>query len=134
MQLIADSKNEIKFIAQAQCNNVCLDERLLRHILTNLLSNAIKYSPQGTAVEFQLECDGVALSFTVKDYGIGIPPADQSQLFQSFHRASNVGTTSGTGLGLSIVKKAVDVHGGEITFTSQVGVGTTFTVTIPLQA
>ncbi len=68
----------------------------------------------------------------MQDQGIGIPAAEQQQLFNSFHRASNVGTISGTGLGLAIVKKAVDLHQGEITVKSEVGVGTTFIVTLPL--
>ncbi|HCF26611.1 MAG TPA: hypothetical protein DEV81_05255 [Cyanobacteria bacterium UBA11049] len=55
--------------------------------------------------------------------------ADQAQLFNSFHQASNVGTISGTGLGLTIVKKFVDLHGSQIAVESEVGVGTTFMVT-----
>lgn len=132
MQLIAEAKHTINFISQAECTNACFDEKLLRHILTNLLSNALKYSPIGSTVHFNLICDQQVAIFCIKDNGIGIPIADQAQLFQSFYRASNVGTTSGTGLGLTIVKQSVDLHGGEITFTSEVGVGTTFTVTIPL--
>jgi signal transduction histidine kinase len=131
MQLIAGN-HTIDFVAQGECTNVCLDERLLRHILTNLLSNAIKYSPESGTVEFNLICDRDAAIFTVKDNGIGIPEADQAQLFQSFHRGSNVGSTSGTGLGLTIVKKSVNLHGGEIAVASKVGFGTKFTVTIPL--
>ena len=130
MQLIAG--HAINFISQGQCTNVCLDVTLLRHILTNLLSNAIKYSPPESTVEFNLVCDRVAAIFSIKDNGIGILEADQAQLFQSFYRGSNVGTTSGTGLGLAIVKKSVDLHGGEVTLISAVGVGTKFTVTIPL--
>lgn len=133
MQLIAEGKHTINFISQGECkSDVCFDEKLLRHILTNLLSNALKYSPVGTIVHFNLICDQQVAIFCIKDNGIGIPTSDQAQLFQSFYRASNVGTTSGTGLGLTIVKQSVDLHGGEITFTSEVGVGTTFIVTIPL--
>lgn len=133
MQLIAGTAHTINFGSQSQCINVCLDEKLLRHILTNLLSNAIKYSPQGGTVYFNLVCDQVSAIFSIIDNGIGIPAADRAQLFEFFHRGSNVGTASGTGLGLAIAKKAVDLHGGEITVASEVGVGTTFTVTIPLQ-
>ena len=68
----------------------------------------------------------------MKDQGIGIPAAEQKQLFNSFHRASNVGTIPGTGLGLAIVKNAVDLHGGEIAVKSEVGVSTMFIVTLPL--
>ncbi len=68
----------------------------------------------------------------IQDCGIGIPAEDLPRLFESFHRASNVGTIPGTGLGLAIVKKCVDLHGGQITVNSIVGEGTTFTVTLPL--
>lgn len=131
MLLIAGDKYAINFVSEGDCTQVCLDERLLRHILNNLLSNAIKYSPVPSTVKFHLVCDQTAAIFTIADQGIGIPIADQPQVFQSFHRASNVGTTPGTGLGLNIVKKAVDLHGGEIAFTTEAGVGTTFTVTLP---
>ncbi len=133
MQLIAEADHTINFTIQGECSNVCLDERLLRHILTNLLSNAIKYSPIGSAIQFNLVCDEVVAIFCITDKGIGIPIADQEQLFQSFYRASNVGTTPGTGLGLTIVKQSVDLHGGKISVLSEVGDGATFTFTIPLQ-
>lgn len=133
MQLLAEAKHTISFVSQGECDNVCLDEKLLRHILSNLLSNAVKYSPLGGTIQFQLICNQIGVTFHITDQGIGIPPADKEQLFQSFYRASNVGTTPGTGLGLTIVKKSVDLHGGQINVTSEVGVGTTFTVIIPIQ-
>ena len=68
---------------------------------------------------------------TVADQGIGIPEVDQERLFQSFHRAGNVGNIAGTGLGLSIVREAVICHNGSITVTSQEGQGSTFTVILP---
>lgn len=129
---ITTNNHLITFCSQAQYSNACLDEKLLRHILSNLLSNAIKYSPQGGTVQFDLVCDRKAVVFHIQDQGIGISEADQAQLFHSFYRASNVGTISGTGLGLAIVKKSVDLHGGEIAVESAVGVGTKFTVTLPL--
>jgi len=109
-----------------------LDEKLLRHILSNLLSNAIKYSPGGRTVQFNLTCLDDKVVFQIQDQGIGIPPEDQPRLFEAFHRATNVGPIQGTGLGLTLVKQCVDLHRGEITFTSVVGEGTTFTVTLPL--
>ena len=138
-----------------------LDEKYLRHIFDNLLSNAIKYSPDGGTVRFDLVCfcdrvkrsysDSAALAslraserasallrsadravFKVQDEGIGIPQEDIPYLFETFHRARNVGTIQGTGLGLAIVKQCVDLHGGEILVESEVGSGTTFTVTLPL--
>jgi signal transduction histidine kinase len=113
--------------------STCMDEKLLRHIFSNLLSNAIKYSPSGGTVRWEMHLTDTEAIFQIQDQGIGIPPEDQTQLFESFHRASNVGQIPGTGLGLAIVKKAVDLHKGTIQVRSEVGVGTTFTVTLPLQ-
>lgn len=107
------------------------DEKLLRHIFGNLLSNAIKYSPQGGRVTFEVKPEGDAMVFRVQDQGIGIPPDEIPHLFESFHRASNVGSIQGTGLGLAIVKNAVEVHGGTIDVESRLGAGTAFTVRLP---
>jgi signal transduction histidine kinase len=97
------------------------DENLLRHIFSNLLSNAFKYSPQGQEVLFHVREEGGGVVFDVIDQGIGIPASEIAHLFESFHRASNVGNIPGTGLGLSIVKKSVELHGGTIEVTSQAG-------------
>ena len=108
------------------------DEKLLRHIFGNLLSNAIKYSPAGGVVRFSVDVDGDATVFRVADQGIGIPADEVPHLFESFHRASNVGSIPGTGLGLAIVKNAVEVHGGTISVESRLGEGTTFVVRLPV--
>lgn len=107
------------------------DEKLLRHIFGNLLSNAMKYSPGGGQVRFQVRREGSQTVFQVADQGIGIPADEISHLFESFHRASNVGTIQGTGLGLAIVKNAVETHRGSIEVDSRLGAGTTFTVRLP---
>lgn len=109
-----------------------LDPKLLRHILSNLLSNAVKYSPESSTIQFRLCCAEKTLSFCIEDQGIGILPEDQIRLFEPFCRGANVRAISGTGLGLFIVKKCVDVHGGSITVNSTVGIGSTFTVVLPL--
>jgi signal transduction histidine kinase len=70
--------------------------------------------------------------FQIKDEGIGIPAADQQHLFEPFYRGGNISDISGTGLGLTVAKKLLDIHGGQIAVASEVGVGTTFTVTLPL--
>jgi len=111
---------------------ILMDKKLLRHILTNLLSNAIKYSPESTVVNFQLFYHNEEIVFQIQDQGIGIPPEDIEKLFGTFHRAKNVGEIPGTGLGLTIVKQSVENHGGKIDVVSELGLGTTFTVTIPL--
>jgi signal transduction histidine kinase len=130
MQMITDS-HTIQFNYQSESSDVALDEKLLRHILINLLSNAIKYSPASSTVSFELITEAEKIIFRIQDRGIGIPKPDREQLFQSFYRASNVGTISGTGLGLAIVKRAVDLHSGEIAIESEVGIGTTFVVALP---
>jgi PAS domain S-box-containing protein len=106
------------------------DEKLLRHIFGNLLSNAVKYSPDGGQVQFRISEDGAHTIFEVIDQGIGIPEQEMAHLFESFHRASNVGRIQGTGLGLAIVKKAVERHGGKVEVTSALGEGAHFTVTL----
>ncbi|MBW4522554.1 MAG: PAS domain S-box protein [Scytolyngbya sp. HA4215-MV1] len=133
MQLSAGSRYRLTLQMQEACSEAYLDEKLLRQILNNLLSNAIKYSPTGGEIYLQLLCQANEAVFQIRDRGIGIPLEDQPHLFESFHRASNAGVIPGSGLGLSIVKRSVDLHGGHITLASKVGVGTTFTVTLPLR-
>ncbi|MFN6497501.1 MAG: ATP-binding protein [Nostoc sp. DedQUE01] len=131
---VINSVSQIIFTCHSENTNAVIDERLLHYMFVNLLSNAVKYSPSGDNIHFDLICDPtdkVAI-FYIQDQGIGIPEADQARLFESFYRASNVQSIQGTGLGLVIVKRCVDAHGGQISFTSQVGVGTTFTVILPL--
>ena len=82
-------------------------------------------------MRFKVHKDAGRTIFEVADQGIGIPPEEVPHLFESFHRASNVGSIPGTGLGLAIVKNAVEMHGGEITVASQLGEGTTFKVSLP---
>ncbi len=109
-----------------------LDQKLLELILSNLLSNAIKYSVNGGIIEFTVFTQGKSIVFSISDNGIGIPEKDQFHLFDSFHRASNVGDVLGTGLGLSIVNRSVEMHGGSIEFSSKEGIGTKFMVKIPM--
>lgn len=132
LQLTASTQHNISFLCQTSSIKACLDEKLLRQFLTNLLSNAIKYSPNGGDVQLELECKQDVAIFRLRDQGIGIPLKDQDQLFEAFHRSSNVGTISGTGLGLAIVKKCIDIHNGQIAVESEVGTGTTFIITMPL--
>ncbi|MBN1964291.1 MAG: PAS domain S-box protein [Anaerolineae bacterium] len=122
----------IQFHPSGPCQRVLADEKLLRHILTNLLSNAVKYSPDHDTATLDVACDDEQVMLRVADQGIGIPPEDQAQLFEAFQRASNVTDFKGSGLGLAITRQAVERHGGTITFTSQVGAGTTFEVILPI--
>ncbi len=108
------------------------DKRLVKNILFNLLSNAIKYSDEGKKIFLKERLEGDYLLIDITDQGIGIPEADQVYLFTRFFRAANAMNIQGTGLGLNIVKRYIDLVGGSITFDSQLNVGTTFTVCLPL--
>jgi signal transduction histidine kinase len=126
----ADAKSPIVLDWQMPPGMQGLDEKLCRHIFSNLLSNALKYSPEGGDVRMRVHIEKGRTIFEVSDQGIGIPADELHHLFDSFHRASNVGAIAGTGLGLSIVKKSVELHGGTISVSSTIGEGTCFTVTL----
>ncbi len=130
-QLIYNHKNPITFVSQGQCQEVCLDEKIIKSILDNLLSNALKYSAPGKNVNVTVVCTQFETIFQICDEGIGIPPEDLPRLFEPFERGSNVGNISGRGLGLTVVKKCLDLQGGKISLKSEVDVGTQVTVTIP---
>lgn len=131
IQFNANKKQiEIFFICRGELVEGIWDENLLRHILGNLLANSVKYSPEGSTVQFILIGEEKQVIFRIRDWGIGIPLADQKHLFEPFHRASNVGRIPGTGLGLAIVKSCVKTCQGQIEINSEVGVGTTVTVTL----
>jgi PAS domain S-box-containing protein len=125
---------KVAFAARGAPGRRRIDTNLLTHALSNLLSNAIKYSPAESTVEFELAPEPGTLTFVVRDRGIGIPAEDQPRLFESFHRARNVGNAQGTGLGLTIVKHCVELHGGRVSFESEPGRGSTFTLVVPAAA
>jgi signal transduction histidine kinase len=110
------------------------DERKIRQVVLNLLSNAIKFTSEGGRIEVRaLPVDG-SVEVTVRDTGAGIAPEDQEAVFEEFRQ---VGTAAkkveGTGLGLTLCRKFVELHGGRIWVKSEVGVGSTFSFTIPVK-
>jgi PAS domain S-box-containing protein len=127
-----DVTHRLLYSCDDTLREVSLDKKLMRQIISNLVSNAIKYSPKDKTVAVSLKYIDESLVLGVRDEGIGIPEADLKHLFEPFHRAANVGAIPGTGLGLVIMKESVELHGGTIGVESQVGVGTTFTVNIPI--
>jgi PAS domain S-box-containing protein len=131
LELAYGENYRFRFETYGKSTPVALDQKLLRQILTNLLSNAAKYSAKNSDILLRLDYQPEQVVLQVQDYGIGIPKADQEGLFEAFRRASNVGTIQGTGLGLAIVKRCVDLHQGHISLKSQLGIGTTFTITLP---
>ena len=121
----------IKYTHDGSLTEVFIDHQMLKNIIINLLSNACKYSPEESPIEFSTGLDKDALTITISDHGMGIPEADQVQLFERFFRASNATNVQGTGLGLNIVKRYVDLMKGTVSFKSKEGEGTTFNIQIP---
>jgi PAS domain S-box-containing protein len=131
LQATIDIQKRINFTSNQLQADVCMDQKLVRQITANLLSNALKYSGS-QPVQFELIFQPGEVIFEVQDQGIGIPIAEQKQIFEPFYRAENVSSISGTGLGLSIVQKCVKVHHGNLSVTSEVGIGTKFRAVLPL--
>ena len=109
------------------------DADRVTQILTNLLANAHKYTASGGSVTITARGEGSGVRVSVRDTGIGLSPDDQARLFTKFFRAQNSVTQGvrGTGLGLMITRALVELHGGEITVTSALGQGSTFSFTLP---
>ena len=105
----------------------------LRQMVDNLIGNAIKYTPEGGEITIAVEVQKDQDILRISDNGPGIPPSDQPHIFEKFYRASNVPKgVGGSGLGLAIVKSIIDNHQGRIWVDSLLGLGTTFTVVLPV--
>jgi signal transduction histidine kinase/DNA-binding response OmpR family regulator len=111
------------------------DERKVKQVVVNLLSNAVKFTPDGGRVDVAARLATAEVQVAIRDTGIGIAPADQERIFEAFQQAGRGprGTQEGTGLGLTLSRRFVELHGGRIWLESQVGVGSTFTFTLPLR-
>jgi len=105
----------------------------LNQIMSNLISNASKYTPAGGTIFIPATSSPGMVSFSIRDTGIGLSSVELEQLFTRFYRARNRATqeVSGTGLGLSITRSLIELHGGSIAVASEVGSGSTFTVSLP---
>jgi signal transduction histidine kinase len=107
-------------------------ERIIQ-LMTNLIGNALKFTPRGGGVSVLLEEDADEVTVVVRDTGPGIPADELPRIFERFYRGTNTGEAraSGSGLGLAIVRSIVEMHGGRIDLTSEVGRGTEFRITLP---
>jgi len=111
------------------------DPTQLSQVVANLVDNAIKYTPHNGHIMIALRAEqDHHVQFSVKDSGIGIPEDEHALIWQRLYRSRNARTEKGLGLGMSIVKTIVDAHGGNVTFTSTLGKGSTFVVTLPTGA
>jgi GAF domain-containing protein len=115
--------------------HIVADERKVKQILLNLLSNAVKFTPEGGRVGLTATVGEGRITIAVSDTGIGIAPEDQATIFEEFRQVGrdDARKQEGTGLGLTLAKKFVELHGGRIWVRSEVGQGSTFSFTLPLQ-
>jgi signal transduction histidine kinase len=110
------------------------DERKVKQVLLNLLSNAIKFTPEGGKIDIRAVLDDTVVQASVSDTGVGIAPEDQEAVFEEFRQVGMAAKkVEGTGLGLTLSRKFIELHGGRIWVTSQVGMGSTFTFTLPVR-
>ena len=107
------------------------DARMIQRMLSNLLDNAIKYTPSGGTVTVSLSEKGGRVLVSVQDTGCGISPGDLPRIFERFYRSDQSRSKPGIGLGLSLARAIARAHGGDITATSTLDQGSTFTVTLP---
>jgi CheY-like chemotaxis protein/nitrogen-specific signal transduction histidine kinase len=126
----------LELICMEPTITIWADPDKVSQILTNLVDNAIKYTPEGGSITVRVTQDGPHFAeVSVKDTGEGIPSEALPKLFDPFFRTSSheKSAIKGLGLGLSIVKDLIELHGGHISVESSVGLGSTFTFTLPLR-
>ncbi|MDX2217191.1 MAG: response regulator [Oculatellaceae cyanobacterium bins.114] len=118
-----------------EIDEIELDERRIGQVLINLLSNAVKFTPEGGRVQLSVRVnpEQETIEFSISDTGIGIAPDQMDRLFQPFVQLDSRLSRrySGTGLGLVLVRRIVELHGGSVTLTSEIGQGSCFTVMLP---
>ncbi len=130
--LISESQNKIQCDIEPEISGLW-DQGRIEQVLVNLISNAIKYAPGGP-IQIILKQENNKAILKVADFGPGLPPESLERIFNQFERIqSSIKNISGLGLGLYIAKKIIDAHNGEISVTSEVGKGATFTVKLPLK-
>jgi signal transduction histidine kinase len=132
--LASEKKLNFKVEASPEMPKGHGDERRLTQVILNLVGNAIKFTDNGEVVIKASSTNG-SFTVAVRDTGPGISPADQGKIFEEFQQADNSATKKkgGTGLGLSISRRIVEMHGGKLWVESEVGKGSVFSFTLPIQ-
>lgn len=111
------------------------DRKQLKQAFTNLLNNAVKFNHEGGEITLRATAKDKKVLISISDTGLGIPEDEQELVFEKFYRVnSHRDLVPGTGLGLSVVKQIISDHGGEITLSSEVNVGSTFTISLPIES
>lgn len=117
---------------RAQNTSVCADKYLIGNVIHNLIENGVKYSEKEAHIEVNINQDERFTIISVTDHGVGIAKKYQKKIFEQFYRIPATHHKSGYGIGLAMVKYAVKAHGGTIKVESELGKGSTFTFTLPL--
>lgn len=125
---------EIAMDLESNIGSFDIDERRMKQALFNLMSNAIQYTPPGGRVTLQARRKDDAITISVIDTGIGIPPVDQERVWGKFERANPQARQGGAGLGLSLVRSFVELHGGHVEIVSQINQGTRISCTLPVKS
>lgn len=133
-KILADDKNITILEHLQDLPDQFFDPDKITQVVDNLLSNAIKYSPANTTISVNLDSDQCVSTVTVADQGPGIPEDDWGRIFGEFQRSGSkpTGGEKSLGLGLAIARRIVEAHGGTLTLSSKIGLGSTFSFTLPL--
>ena len=131
---IANEGFSVSLSVPVNLPEIVIDKEAIQQVLYNLFDNAHKYSGESKKIEIIVKSTADSVEINVKDFGIGIPPEDQNKIFNRFYRGGDELTRSvkGSGIGLTIVKRIIEAHGGRLDVESEIGKGSTFTVSIPL--
>lgn len=129
---------ELRFQASAASIALEFDQDKWEKVLNNLLSNALKFTPPGGKIDVKLSleenADSRQLRLLVRDTGRGIPPQDLNKVFDRFYQPGQASNKQGTGIGLALVKELVELQGGQVAVQSQLEQGSSFEITLPVQA
>lgn len=127
---------DISLTAPDDLQPLQFDNKKIHQVLENFVSNAVKYSPEGARVKVVIAREGEKIKVSVTDQGLGIPEDQLPFIWDKFYRvdSSTTAEIEGTGLGLPIAKHIVEMHGGEAAATSELGKGSTFSFTLPLES
>ena len=132
MNQVTQESHHLSFVDHSAGVKATIDSALIRLALVNVLLNAIRFSNRDSTIAVHLAADQDRATITITDAGIGIPEDEQGRVCDLFYRASNATKVPGRGLGLAVVRDILDLHGGDITFQSSLGSGTTVTLYLPL--
>jgi PAS domain S-box-containing protein len=132
-EIMAEKKRHtVRFYGDQIPIKLCIDVSGLTTALTNIIENAVQFTPSNGEISVGVFRRDDRAMITISDNGMGIGDETMPHIFERFYRADKAGSTHGFGLGLSIAKRLIELQGGDITVTSKIGEGSTFTVSLPI--